>query len=269
MMITSRSNPKIKQLVRLQKPRERRASGLVIIEGMREIRRARASGWTFTELYVCEDLVKFADRHFVDELASTCRTERISPEVFEHMAYRENSDGVLALASEPKLGLSSLMPGNNPLILVLESVEKPGNLGAIMRTADAAGVNAVLVCDPATDLFNPNTIRSSVGCIFTVPVRACTSQEAFDWLKDHHISIASTTLEGSTDYLDADLSGPIAIVMGTEADGLSRFWTEKAHHRIRIEMKGMADSLNVSAATAIVTFEAVRQRRMSDLLKNQ
>lgn len=268
-MITSRSNPKIKQLVKLQKPRDRRASGLVIIEGMREIRRARASGWMFTELCLCEELVKFADRHFVDELTLICPTERISQEVFKHVAYRENSDGVVALASEPNLSLNTLMPGNNPLILVLESVEKPGNLGAIMRTADAAGVNAVLVCDPATDLFNPNTIRSSVGCIFTVPVRACTSQEAFDWLKDHKISVASTTLEGSTDYLDADLTGPVAIVMGTEADGLSRFWIENAHHRIRIEMKGIADSLNVSATAAIVTFEAVRQRRLADLLKTQ
>ncbi len=268
-MITSRSNPKIKQLVKLQKPRERRASGLVIIEGIREIRRAWASGWTFSELFVCEDLVKFADRHFIDELSSQCQTERISTEAFEHVAYRENSDGLLALARKPKLSLSSLMPGNNPLILVVESVEKPGNLGAIMRTADAAGVNAVLVCDPATDLFNPNTIRSSVGCIFTVPVRACTSQEAFDWLKDHKISVASTTLEGSTDYLDADLTGPVAIVMGTEADGLSRFWTENAHHRIRIEMKGIADSLNVSAAAAIVTFEAIRQRRKADSLRTR
>lgn len=260
-MITSRSNPKIKQLVQLQKPRERRAQKLVLIEGMRELRRAVASGWTFKELFVCEDLVDFADRNFVESLIANCRAEFVSREVFDLIAYRENSDGLLALANEPQLSLSSLELGPNPLILVLESVEKPGNLGAIMRTADAAGVDAVLVCDPATDLFNPNTIRSSVGCIFTVPVRASTSHEALEWLKKHHISTAATTLEASTNYLDVDYTHPTAIVMGTEAEGLSGFWTENAQQRIRIDMNGVADSLNVSVTAAIVTFEALRQRR--------
>ncbi len=261
-MISSRANPKIRQLVQLQKPRERRNQGIVVIEGMRELRRSAASGWSFTELYLCDELIKFNDRNFVEELSAQCRTEYISREIFEYIAYRENSDGILALAKEPKLGLSSLEPGENPLILVLEAVEKPGNLGAIMRTADAAGVNAVLVCDPATDLYNPNTIRSSVGCIFTVNVRACTSVEAMQWLKQHQITIIATSLEASQNYLDIDFSGPAAIVMGTEADGLTRFWTEGADKRIRIEMQGIADSLNVSVAAAIVTFEAVRQRRV-------
>ncbi|MCE1201365.1 MAG: RNA methyltransferase [Bacteroidia bacterium] len=260
-MITSRANPKIKQLLQLQKPRERRAQGIVVIEGMRELRRAAASGWSFSELYLCDDLVKLADRNFAEELASQCRTERISREVFEHIAYRENSDGILALAKEPKLSLSTLSPGDNPLILVLEAVEKPGNLGAIMRTADAAGVNAVLVCDPATDLFNPNAIRSSVGCIFTVPVRACTSEEALRWLKSKNIAINATSLIASQNYLDTDFTKPTAIVMGTEADGLTQFWTQHSDNRIRIEMQGIADSLNVSVAAAIVTFEAIRQRR--------
>ncbi|HMM12034.1 MAG TPA: RNA methyltransferase [Bacteroidales bacterium] len=260
-MITSRANPRIKQLVQLQKPRERRAQGLVVIEGMREIRRAATSGWNFTELFVCDELVKFADRHVVETLAQRCRTERISTEVFEHVAYRENSDGVIALAKAPDWSLNTLNPGANPLILVLEAVEKPGNLGAILRTADAAGVNAVLVCDPATDLFNPNTIRSSVGCIFTVPVRACSSQQALTWLGEHQIVIFATTLEASENYLNADYTVPTAIVLGTEADGLSPFWIKHAHHRIKIPMSGVADSLNVSTAAAIVTFEAIRQRK--------
>lgn len=260
-MITSRANPKIKQLLQLQKPRERRAQGIVVIEGMRELRRAAASGWSFSELYLCDELVKFADRNFAEELASQCRTERISREVFEHLAYRENSDGILALAKEPKLSLSTLSLGDNPLILVLEAVEKPGNLGAIMRTADAAGVSAVIVCDPSTDLFNPNAIRSSVGCIFTVPVRACTSEEALKWLRSHNIAINATSLEASQNYLDTDFTKPAAIVMGTEAGGLTQFWTQHADNRLRIEMQGIADSLNVSVAAAIVTFEAIRQRR--------
>jgi TrmH family RNA methyltransferase len=267
-MITSRANPRIKQLLQLQKPRERRAQGLIVIEGMREIKRASTSGWSFTELYVCDDLVKFADRHFLDELARKCPTEHISHQVFEHIAYRGNSDGVIALAKEPKLDLNSLELDDNPLIIVMESVEKPGNLGAIMRTADAAGINAVIVCDPATDLFNPNTIRSSVGCIFSLPVRACSSEDAFRWLSEQKISIAATTLEASDDYLDVDFTGSTAIVLGTEADGLSKFWTEKAQKRIKIEMKGIADSLNVAAAAAIITFEAVRQRKKA-ALKNQ
>lgn len=260
-MITSRSNPRIKQLIHLQKPRERRQQGLVVVEGMREINRAHASGWRFTEVYVCSELVKPADRRFVELLQQQSRVEYISREVFEHVAYRENADGLIALAPEPKLSLESLAVGNNPLVLVLEAVEKPGNLGAIMRTADAAGVDAVLVCDPATDLFNPNTIRSSIGCIFTVPVRACTSNQAFAWLRAHQISVAATSLEASKNYLDADFTVPTAIVLGTEADGLSEFWTRRADQRIRIEMRGMADSLNVSVAAAIVTFEAIRQRR--------
>ncbi|MBK9290335.1 MAG: RNA methyltransferase [Bacteroidetes bacterium] len=262
-MITSRSNPRIKRLLQLQKPRERREAGLVVIEGMREIRRAKLSGWQFDELYVCEELIKPDDRGFAEELMRSCLVHPISREVFGHVAYRENSDGIIALAKEPKLNLNSLKISSNPLILVLESVEKPGNLGAIMRTADAAGVDAVMVCDPATDLFNPNAIRSSVGCIFTVQVRACTSGEALDWLQKHGISIAATHLEASADYLDTDFTGPTAIVMGTEADGLSAFWSKNAHKRIRIRMHGVADSLNVSVAAAIVTFEALRQRRFS------
>lgn len=254
-MITSKTNPKIKNVVKLQKSSERREQNRIIIEGRREIERAVACGFVVDTLFVCNDLIK---EKFVVEADVV---EEVSLEVFEKIAYREGSDGLLAVAIPKYADLKDFKPKKNPLIIVLETVEKPGNLGAIMRTADAAGVDAVIIADQRTDLFNPNAIRASVGTIFSVPLFACSSEECIEWLKANDIKIYCTYLKASIDYLDADFRQGSAIVMGTEATGISDIWVEAANQNLIIPMNGIADSLNVSVTTAIVVFEAIRQRR--------
>lgn len=261
MMITSKSNPKIKNIVRLQKASERRTQQRTLIEGFREIERALISGWKPETLFVCHDLADQKMQTLGGLLPSECQIEAVSRDVFEHIAYREGSDGILAVCKPILKPIEDLTVGENPLVIVLESIEKPGNMGAILRTADAAAIDAVIVCEPGTDLYNPNTIRASLGCIFSVPIVACSSQQAYNWLQNKKCSIYATSLEAAEDYLLADFRGPSAIVMGTEATGLSPFWTTKSTSNIRIDMLGIADSLNVSVATAIVIFEARRQRK--------
>ena len=255
-MITSKTNPKIKNIIKLEKASERREQNRILIEGRREIERAVACGFEIDTLFVCQDIAK-------EEPRLTARSiEEVSLEVFEKIAYREGSDGLLAVAIPKYADLQQFKPKKkNPLIIVLETVEKPGNLGAVMRTADAAGVDAVIIADPRTDLYNPNAIRASVGCIFSVPLFACSSEECIKWLKDNKITIYCTYLKASIDYLDADFKKASARVMGTEATGISQQWVEAADQNIIIPMNGIADSLNVSVTTAIVTFEAIRQRR--------
>lgn len=254
MTISSKTNPKIKNIVKLQKASERKEQNLIIIEGKREIERAQSSGFHIETLFVCPEIAS-------DFSSINAPIEEVTKDVFEKIAYREGSDGLLALARPRYLSINNFKTKENPLVLVLESVEKPGNLGAIMRTADAAGIDAVLICDPKTDIFNPNTIRASIGCIFSIPVIACTTEECITWLKNNKINIFCTYLKASIDYLEADFTQPSAIVMGTEATGISEKWVEAANQNIIIEMKGIADSLNVSVSTAIVAFEAIRQRK--------
>jgi TrmH family RNA methyltransferase len=255
-MITSKTNPKIKNVVKLQKVSERREQNLFVVEGRREIERLQACGFEIDTLFICPEIVA----ETIQIKAQT--TEYVSEDVFRKIAYREGGDGLLALAIPKYHELKSLKLKKNPLILILESVEKPGNLGAIMRTADAAGVDAVIICDSKTDIFNPNTVRSSVGSLFSIPVIACTTKECIDWLRENEIQILCTYLDASIDYLDADFTKPTAIVFGTEANGLSDEWIREADQNIIIEMDhAVADSLNVSVSVAIVVFEAVRQRK--------
>ncbi len=255
-MITSKTNPKIKNIIKLAKASERREQNRILIEGRREIERAVACGFEVDTLFICPEIAK-------DAATIPARSvEEVSVEVFDKIAYREGSDGLLAVAIPRYADLRSFKPKKeNPLIIVLETVEKPGNLGAVMRTADAAGVDAVIIADQRTDLFNPNAVRASVGAIFSVPLFACSSEECIKWLKENEITIYCTYLKASIDYLDADFRKASAIVMGTEATGISEQWVEAADQNIIIPMNGIADSLNVSVCTAIVTFEAVRQRR--------
>ena len=255
-MITSKSNPKIKNINKLEKASERREQNRILIEGRREIERAVACGFEIDTLFICPEIA-------CEGTGITARSvEEVSLEVFEKIAYREGSDGLLAVAIPKYADLQAFKPKKkNPLIIVLETVEKPGNLGAVMRTADAAGVDGVIIADPRTDLYNPNAIRASVGCIFSVPLFACSSEECIKWLKANNITIYCTYLKASIDYLDADFKKASAIVMGTEATGISQQWVDAADQNIIIPMNGIADSLNVSVTTAIVTFEAVRQRR--------
>lgn len=260
MTITSLQNSAIKNIVKLSKSRERQQQGLFIIEGARELSLALKSGYIIESIYFCREMFEKTKYPNVLDSISQNSTFDVSHEVFSKIAYRENSDGVVALA-KPKLHtLNDLKLSRNPFVIILESVEKPGNLGAILRTADAAAVDAVVICDPQTDLYNPNVVRSSVGGLFTVQSAVCTSQEAISWLNDNQIKYYAAELEAAEYYQDIDFAKPSAIVMGTEADGLTDIWLNSANKRIKIPMRGEIDSLNVSVSTAVLTFEAMRQR---------
>jgi RNA methyltransferase, TrmH family len=257
--IVSLQNPRIKNIVRLSKPRERKDQNLMIIEGYREIKMAHNFGYEIKELYFATE-VNTSFESLIHMLPKTCRIVEITKTVFEKVAYRENSDGIIALASPKYIKVEELMLSSDPLILVLEAIEKPGNLGAILRTADAAGIDVIMVCDPHTDIYNPNVIRSSLGCIFSKQIVTCTSHEALAFLKEKRIKTFAAALTASDFYHETDFRGPSAIVMGTEADGLTDFWLKGADKQIKIPMNGKVDSLNVSTSAAILVFEAKRQR---------
>lgn len=262
--ILSSANPRIKNILRLQaNSRDRQSQNLFVIEGYREICRAMVSGIEIRELYVCLELDKQGRGEEIFNKDIKISVIEVSKAAFTRIAYREGSDGLIALAVPRNLKLKDLKLKLNPLVLVLESVEKPGNLGAIMRTADAAGIDAVIVCDPLTDIYNPNAIRSGVGCIFTRQVVTCSSKEAIEWLKNSRFKIFAAALtEKALIYHQIDFCGPTAIVMGTEATGLSSEWLEKSDSQIIIPMKGIADSMNVSTSAAVLLFEAIRQREV-------
>ena len=258
-MITSLQNQRIKDVVKLGNARERRKQNLFVIEGARELSLAiSVGGYGIRELFVCDELLNIESKILVEKLGIP--SEKVSAEVFHKMAYRDESDGIIAVSCPKHVSLDMVRLSANPFIIVLEGVEKPGNLGAILRTADAARVDAVVVCDPKTDIYNPNTIRSSIGCVFTQQVITCTSEEILQWLKQADIRIFAAALIASEWYHKTDLTQPSAIVMGTEADGLTDFWLRNADRCIKIPMRGYIDSLNVSVSTAIITFEAMRQR---------
>lgn len=259
-MITSLQNPAIKNIVKLSKSKERNEQQLFVIEGARELSLALEGGYEITGAYVCREFfnrTRYPD--VLDPIADTMIVD-ISREVFRKIAYRENSDGIVALARPKQHGLDNLKLTNNPFLILLESVEKPGNLGAVLRTADAAAADAVIVCDPRNDLYNPNVVRSSVGGLFTVQTALCTSSEALEWLRKNNIASFAAELRAAEFYQNIDLTAPSAIVMGTEAEGLTDFWLDNATKRIKIPMRGKIDSLNVSVSTAVLTFEAMRQR---------
>lgn len=260
--ITSLTNPHIKNILRLQaNSRDRLSQDLFVIEGYREISRAMASGIEIRQLYVCRELDRQGRSGEFLDTDKRIEAFEVGKAAFARIAYREGSDGLIALAVPTNIRLNDLKLSLNPLILILEAVEKPGNLGAIMRTADAAGIDAVIVCDPATDIYNPNAIRSAVGCIFTRQIVTCSSEEAMEWLKNRNIKIYAAALtEKASIYHNMDFRGPAAIVMGTEATGLSGEWLDNSDEQIIIPMKGIADSMNVSTSAAVLIFEAVRQR---------
>jgi TrmH family RNA methyltransferase len=257
--ITSLQNNRIKNIVRLsEKARERKAQNRFVIEGAREMSLALAGKYELEEVYVCPEL--FIKTDYPDVLKDGENVFEVNKDVFQKIAYRESSDGILALAKPQSHTLQNLNLPENPFVIVLESVEKPGNLGAILRTADAAKVDAVIVCDPLTDIYNPNTIRSSVGCLFTVPVAVGTNEETMQFLKNATIQTFAAELTAAEWYQEADFTASSAIILGTEADGLTDFWLTHADKRIKIPMRGVIDSLNVSVSTAVITFEAMRQR---------
>ena len=252
-VITSVQNARIKHVVALQqKSSLRRKEGLFVVEGQREIEHCIACGYEIEELFVLNTI------SYTGHSPATL----VSPQVYEKMAYRESTEGIIAVAKTKQHRLKDLSLKENPLIVVLERVEKPGNLGAILRSAEAAGVDAVIVCDPLTDLYNPNLIRASIGGVFNVPVAVCTSEECIAFLKQRHITILTAQLQDSYEYYDYDMRPATAIVMGTESTGLTQQWREAADAHIRIPMLGRLDSLNVSVSAAILMYEAVRQRKV-------
>lgn len=255
--ITSAQNPKIKNLLLLQeKSRARREQGLFVVEGRRELEHCLEAGFTVRTVFICPEIAGVADH-----APAGASVIEIPERLYRKVAYREGTEGIIAEVEYKALTLEELQLKENPLIMVLERVEKPGNLGAVLRSADAAGAHAVLICDPLTDLYNPNLIRASIGAVFTVPTVACTSEEAIAFLQAHNIQILTAQLQDSSLYYHTDMRRPTALVMGTEATGLTERWRQVASAHIRIPMLGALDSLNVSVSAAILLFEAVRQRQ--------
>lgn len=260
-LITSHQNPKIKNILALEKARERRLQNVFVIEGLKELALAVEGKYNISSVFFCPEIVD------VKNIQSIINQENllipVQQSVFEKIAYRESSGGVVAVAEQKKHTLENVRLRKNPIILVLESVEKPGNLGAVLRTADAANIDAVIICDPQTDFYNPNVIRSSIGCIFTTPIASATSEETIAWLKKHGVRLFATYLKASRPYFEIDFTGPTAIIMGTESTGLSDLWVKEADATIIIPMQGKIDSMNVSTAAAVIVFEATRQRGFS------
>ncbi len=255
--ISSLQNQRVKQVMLLQqKSSERRKTGLFVVEGVRELGHCMKAGYVVDSIYYCASL--FSD---MSVLVGVEHVYEVTPQVYEKMAYRGSTEGLLAVVKAKAHGLDTLNLPENPLIMVLESVEKPGNLGAVLRSADAAGADAVILCDPLTDLYNPNLIRASIGALFTVPTVAVGNKECIAFLKERGIKILTAQLQDSELYYDMDMTCGTAIVMGTEATGLTNEWRQAADAHIRIPMCGQLDSLNVSVSAAILLYEAVRQRK--------
>jgi TrmH family RNA methyltransferase len=273
-LITSLQNPRVKQLVKLRDRRPRDEAGVFLVEGYRQIRRALDKGIPFTELYLCPEWYPGDQGNeaalIADAQTAGAKVFQLTKDAFAKVAYRERPDGLLAVAPQWRKTLADLdsllaakaadSPGRAPFLLVVEAIEKPGNLGTILRSADAAGTDALIVCDPVTDLFNPNVVRASTGVLFSVPVIIAGSEEVREWLRARAIRAVATTPSATALHTDTDLRGPLAIVMGSEQYGLSDYWLREAEARVRIPMAGQADSLNVAMATIITLFEAVRQR---------
>ncbi len=261
--IQSRQNPRVKNLVRLRERRQRERQGRFLVEGLRELGHALAAGVEVEEIFFCPECFPSpAHGDLIDSVRrkGAVRLSRMSAAAFEKASLREGPDGLLGVARTPTRTLPDLTLPARPLVLVLEGIEKPGNLGAILRSADAAGVDAVILADCVLDLHNPNAIRSSQGLVFALPVAAAASGEVADWLRAKGIRSFATTPGAQGTLWETDLTGPAALLLGGESDGLGPFWQEAADTRIRIPMAGRADSLNVAAAAAVCLFEAQRQR---------
>ena len=259
--ITSPQNPKIKQLVRLKDRKERDETGFFLIEGYREIKRALQGGVHFESLFICKDLFLGSNEPLLIEQIGV-ETLTLPEHLFEKISYRDRPDGLIAVAHQMQKSLKDLRPKNKiPLYVVAESIEKPGNLGTILRSSDAVGADGVIVCDKCTDIYNPNVVRASVGTLFTLPVVEAKGADAYIWLKEHKVSVVAATPSATVEFTEARLNGPVAIVVGTEQLGLSDLWMEAADIHVKIPMRGVADSLNVAMATTLLLYESLRQRK--------
>ncbi|WP_343021534.1 RNA methyltransferase [Flavobacterium sp. PL12] len=256
--ITSIQNPYIKTLVQLQeKAKARKQSGTFLMEGKREIAIAIKGGYEIETLLFYPEICSENDAR---QLSDNAELVEINKEVYQKLAYRDTTEGILAVAKTKSMQLSDLKLSDNPLIIIAEAPEKPGNIGALLRTADAANLDAVIVANPKSDLYSPNIVRSSVGCLFTNQIATGTTTEIITFLKEKKINFYCATLQNSTSYHTQDYTTPTALVVGTEATGLTNEWREAATQNIIIPMQGEIDSMNVSVAAAILIFEAKRQR---------
>lgn len=257
--ITSVQNPYIKSLVQLQeKAKTRKQTGTFLIEGQREIMLAQKGGYVLETILFLPELISENDiRQLTRQKVELIE---ISKEVYQKLAYRDTTEGILAIAKTKSLQLSDLKLSENPLVLVAEATEKPGNLGALLRTADAANLDAVIIANPKSDMYNPNVVRSSVGCLFTRQIATGSTAEVIAYLKENNIAVYCATLQDSTYYHTQDYTTPSALVVGTEATGLTEAWRNASTKNIIIPMQGEIDSMNVSVAAAILIFEAKRQR---------
>lgn len=262
--ITSLTNERVKSAVRLRDRRERERTGLTIVDGARELRRALESGRAHLETcFISTDASLDEDGRWVLERIGGPRSAlaiAVTPAVLSKVAFGDRDDGLVGIVRPPSVDLDALDPGPDPLIVVAEGVEKPGNLGAILRTADGAGADAVIVADPATDLFNPNVIRASIGSVFSVPVAVASPAAIVDWLRARAVRIVTAHVDAMRLHTESDLRGAVALVVGSEAEGLSGIWTQPDATSVRLPMRGLTDSLNVSVATAVLLYEARRQR---------
>ena len=262
LTITSAQNPTVKHLVRLRDRRTREAEGVTLLEGYRELTRAREYGMELLE-------VAFSPEHFLGSnefpllesfAASGIRVVRLAPHLLEKVTYRDRPEGLIAVAAVRRHDLELLPEFTDPLYLVAETIEKPGNLGSMLRSADAAGADALIVCEKKTDLYNPNVIRASTGAIFSVPVGVCDNAAALAYLRKRRVNILAATPHTDFKYTDVDLTRPVAVVVGAEQTGLTDFWMDQADLKVNIPMLGKIDSLNVAAAATILLYEAARQR---------
>lgn len=262
LRITSKQNPRVKDAAKLRAGRERKRQGRFLIDGLREIERAIAAGIHCIEVFVREDAGDLPECKAGLEAvhASSAETFIVSGDVYAMLAFGNRDDGIVVVAESPRRGLSDLQLPAQPLIAVIEGVEKPGNVGAILRSADAAGVDAAIVADGRTDLYNPNTIRASLGTVFRPNVCEASSAETLEWLHRHGMGIVAARPDAEQSYTDVDFKSGVAIVLGSEAAGLTSAWTAANITPIRLPMHGLADSLNVSTTAAVLFYEALRQR---------
>lgn len=259
--ITSLQNPQVKKVVRLRDRKERDVTGQFLIEGYRELKRAIDAGWSVTEIFYCPELfLKDNEPKLLEK--SQAQLIYCTPEVFAKLSYRDRPDGLLGVAPQRHPNIRDLVLPSNPFLVVAESIEKPGNLGTILRSCDAAKVDGVIVCDPTTDIYNPNVVRSSVGTLFTLPVIEENGEKTLAFLREKKIQIVAATPHAKKAYTEVDLTGPIAIAVGTEQYGLSDEWMKRADIQVRIPMRGIADSLNVASATTLLLYEVLRQRHL-------
>lgn len=260
--ITSLQNPRVKNAVRLRSARGRAEQGRIVVDGVREISRAVSAGVELIEVYVCPDACGEDARELATAVASrSVKILTVTPAVFEKLAFGKRAEGLVAIARTPDTSLEDIDLRVERPIAVLEGVEKPGNVGAVLRSADAAGVNALVVADGRTDLYNPNAIRASLGAIFSLPVCSATSEQTLSWLRGHGVPIFAACVIGASCYTDVSFRGPCAIVLGSETKGLSHLWRADDITAVSLPMLGSVDSLNVSTAAAVLFYEAVRQRR--------